>query len=77
MSAASACDVWSFHSHAIAAGSFAKAFFIASGSPAASTGIGVQPVVSTPMPTMSAPVMPFDFFAARSAAFVTATIPSR
>ena len=45
--------VWSFHSQAWAARLLRKAGFMASGMPWASTGSGVEPVVSTPTPTTS------------------------
>ena len=48
----SAAAVWSFHSQAWAARSSLKWRCRASGVPCSSTGIGVEPVVSTPMPTM-------------------------
>jgi hypothetical protein len=50
ISSASATPVWSFHSQAMAAGSLANFLWKANGWPSSSTGSGVLPVVSTPMP---------------------------
>jgi hypothetical protein len=76
ISAASATPVWSFQSHASAAGFDAKRVWKASGRPARSTGSGVLPVVSTPTP------MTFDgenprpaFVAARSARRIVTSAP--
>ena len=51
MRSASSAAVWSFHNHAWAAGLASHLGSRASGRQRASTGIGVEPVVSTPMPT--------------------------
>ena len=53
MRAASSADVWSFQSHACAARLLFHRGSHASGCASASTGSGVDPVVSTPMPTTS------------------------
>src|SRR3982750_3064714 len=50
IAAASAADVWSFHSHACAARLLCHFGDAASGRAGASSGIGVDPVVSTPVP---------------------------
>ena len=50
IAAASAAPVWSFHSHAWAASTPAHFGSRPSALLCASTGIGVEPVVSTPMP---------------------------
>ena len=50
IAAASAADVWSFQSHACAARLFCHFGSSASGRACASTGSGVDPVVSAPMP---------------------------
>ncbi len=50
MAAASSAPVWSFHSHAWAASTPAHFGSSASGRLWPSTGMGVEPVVSTPMP---------------------------
>ena len=76
ISAASATPVWSFHSHAIAAGLLANFFWNASGWPLASTGNGVLPVVSTPMPMTWSGLKPFtDFFAVASACLMVISAP--
>ena len=50
MAAASSAAVWSFHSHACAASESRQRGSRASGRLPASTGSGVEPVVSTPIP---------------------------
>ncbi len=52
IAAASSAPVWSFHSHAWAASTPAHFGSRPSARLCASTGIGVEPVVSTPMPMM-------------------------
>ena len=59
MAAASSAAVWSFQSHACAAGCFFQRLSRASGRQAASTGMGVEPVVSTPMPMTRSAAKPF------------------
>ena len=76
MAAASSAPVWSFQSQAWAA-RFALHFGSrASGRPFASTGIGVEPVVSTPRPITSAREKPGCFSAAARAPFTEASRPA-
>ena len=65
ISAASAWPVWSFQSQAIASRFPLNCGSIASGVPSRSTGIGVLPVVSTPMPTIRAGIEARSAFFAR------------
>ncbi len=65
--AASACDVWSFQSQAWAARFSLNSLRMASGIPSRPTGMGVEPVVSTPIPTIPSAEKPGRFFAAVSA----------
>ncbi len=68
--------VWSFHSHAIAAGFFANRRSNASGRPLRSTGIGVLPVVSTPIPMICSGANPRTArFASASAFLIVISAP--
>src|SRR5690606_18672513 len=75
--AASRQLVWSFHSQHCASRFFAHLRFKASGTFRASTGIGLEPVESTPMPTTFFTSKPFCLRAARSAPFTLASSPWR
>src|SRR5258706_16243544 len=68
MRAASRTLVWSFQSQHWALRFFLHFLSSASGRFVASTGSGLEPVVSTPMPTILSAENPPFFFAAASAA---------
>jgi len=67
--AASRQLVWSFQSQHWAARFLAHFLFRASGTLCLSTGIGLDPVVSTPMPTTADAEKPLTFFAWARAPF--------
>jgi len=73
ISAASAWLVWSFQSQAQALGLSLNSSSMLSGVPLLSTGIGVEPVVSTPMPIIWLSSKPLVFFFASAIAALTVT----
>ena len=73
---ASAADVWSFHSQACAARLSFHRGSMASGRACASTGSGVDPVVSTPMPTTRSRENPGSVSASVSAPITDTRSPS-
>ena len=77
IASASAVLVWSFQSQHCALGSSRKRGSSASGTLAASTGIGQEPVASTPMPTTCPGSNPGVSPARRSAPFTAASSPTR
>ena len=74
---ASAYAVWSFQSHTCAAIRSRKRSCKPNGLPAASTGIGVEPVVSTPIPITHDGWKPSRSTASASAARTLCSSPSR
>ncbi len=76
MAAASSAPVWSFHSQAWAARFACHLGSSASGRFSRSTGIGVEPVVSTPMPITACRENPGSASAAASAAATDRSRPS-
>ncbi len=76
MAAAFGAEVWSFQSQACAAGSSLHASDMARGRAFASTGRGVEPVVSTPMPMTRSREKPSADSARARAARVASRRPS-